>query len=104
LFKTCTVCKMKLPIESFDKYRYQCKECRREYKKEKYKTNIINQGNSKTLSVTGKHHRALTALCRTGLKVVQLKYLLLLIKNFSENKYGTMNQRYTGIENDGWNP
>src|SRR5674476_562554 len=47
LFKTCTVCKMKLPIESFDKYRYQCKECRREYKKEKYKTNVINQGNSK---------------------------------------------------------
>jgi hypothetical protein len=38
---------MKLPIESFDKYRYQCKECRRKYKKEKYKTNMINQGNSK---------------------------------------------------------
>jgi len=38
---------MKLPIENFDKYRYQYNECRREYKKEKYKTNIINQGNSK---------------------------------------------------------
>jgi hypothetical protein len=38
---------MKLPIESFDKYRYQCKECRRKSKKEKYKTNVINQGGSK---------------------------------------------------------
>ena len=51
LFKTCTVCKMKLPIESFEKYRYQCKECRRKYKKEKYKTDIINQGNSKNAFV-----------------------------------------------------
>jgi len=47
LLKTCTVCKIKLPIENFDKYRYQCKECRRKYKKEKYKTSTINQGNSK---------------------------------------------------------
>ena len=47
LLKTCTICKMKLPIESFDKYRYQCKECRRKSKKEKYKTNVINQGGSK---------------------------------------------------------
>ena len=45
---------MKLPIESFDKYRYQCKECRRKYKKEKYKTNIINQGNSKNVIINGK--------------------------------------------------
>ena len=35
IFKTCTVCKNNLPFESFDKYRYQFKECRREYKKEK---------------------------------------------------------------------
>jgi hypothetical protein len=42
---------MKLPIESFEKYRYQCKECRRKYKKEKYKTDIINQGNSKNAFV-----------------------------------------------------
>ena len=49
--KTCTICKVNLPIESFDKYRYQCKECRRKYKKEKYKTDIINQGNSKNAFV-----------------------------------------------------
>jgi hypothetical protein len=49
--KTCTICKVNLPIESFEKYRYQCKECRRKYKKEKYKTDIINQGNSKNASV-----------------------------------------------------
>jgi hypothetical protein len=49
--KTCTICKKNQPIESFEKYRYQCKECRRKYKKEKYKSDKINQANSKNAFV-----------------------------------------------------
>ena len=100
LSKTCTICKTKLPIESFDKYRYQCKECRRKYKEEKYKSNKINQGNSKNAIVRSIPHsvdnlNSTNARCKYNIWMSSLTYEELLRKQtwYDEPKtHGTKTQ------------